>query len=43
MLKIFCSVVNAFYDTTGVVLLHGFENSFTVNKQNTLTRCVYLQ
>ena len=43
MLKILSSVVNAFYDETGVVLLHGFENSFTVNKQNTLTRCVYLQ
>ena len=26
MLKIFSSVVNAFYDETGVVLLYGFEN-----------------
>ena len=43
MLKILSSVVHAFYDETGVVLLNGFENSFTVNKQNTLTRCVYLQ
>ena len=43
MLKILSSVVNAFYDETGVVLLHGFENSFTVNKQKTLTRCVYLE
>ena len=30
-------------DETGVVLLHGFETSFTVNKQKTLTRCVYLE
>ena len=43
MFKIFSLVVNAFYDETGVVLLHGFEKSFTVNKQKTLTRCVYLE
>ena len=43
MLEIFSYVVNAFYDETGVVLLHGFENSFTVNKQKALTRCVYLE
>ena len=43
MLKTFSSVVNTFYDETGVLLLHGFENSFTVNKQKTLTRCVYLE
>ena len=43
MLEIFSSVVNAFHDETGVVLLHGFENSFTVNKQKALIRCVYLE
>ena len=43
MLEIFSYAVNAFYDETGVVLLHGFENSFTVNKQKALTRCVYLE
>ena len=43
MLKIFSSVENAFYDETGVVLLHRFENSFAVNEQKTLTRCVSLE
>ena len=43
MLKTFSSVVNAFYDETGVLLLYRFENSFTVDKQKSLTRCVYLE
>ena len=41
MLKIFSSVENAFYDETGVVLLHRFENSFAVNEQKTHPLCLF--
>lgn len=45
-----CNVENIFLrckcfnEETGVSsLLHGFENSFSVNKEKTLTPCVYLE